>query len=120
MKEELIQKLLEWMNRSENFLSDQLPEIGNQLLTFHRIEALINVSVSALFIGLGLFFFRKGFKKGSSCYEIWPEMFMLFSSIVIGVGGLIMIGNLMSLIQSYYSPKAYLIHLLIGQSCWSR
>lgn len=109
MKEDLIKKLLEWMNNSEHFLSDQLPDIGNQLIQYERISDWMGLSFAFLIIIIAIFIFC--FVEGGD-WDVFPCLLKIFSFIGMIISVVVIACCSTDLVQSYMTPKAYLIKSL--------
>lgn len=108
MKEELYKKLLELINSGQNFLNDQLPDVAQQLITYSRIESIAWIismfTLAIVFIKLIRFFHKsEGLKFETIIFSV-----LLLMSLIL------MMTFSVDLIQSYATPKAYLIKSLQG------
>lgn len=109
MKEELVLKLLELINKSESLLEDQLPEVANQLLVYGRIDSYGTIILFSLTLltGFGIiFYFRNKESDFVEGFRFVAFSGSLFSFIIVLCG-------IYRLIQSYLAPKAYLIHMIL-------
>ena len=105
----LMEKLLEWLNRSDAFLSAQVPDMIQQLLRWQLIKASIGGVFGLLIIIVVLYAWRKGLlelvKKDSE-----PFFLIVFGGIVPVIAGTIVLAvNSLTVLQILIAPKVYLI-----------
>lgn len=114
MKDELQKKLLELINSSQNFLVDQLPDVAKQLIEYNRIGTIgLLICLFMLFtflITTGIYainYFKKNYMSDSDSFICF--IFSLAFVVLIAI-----LFNTTDLVQSYLTPKAYLIKSLTG------
>lgn len=114
MKEELLKKLLELVNKSQNFLEGQLPDVAGQLISYWRIDAAFDVVFSFFMMIVIWFVGWRIFRYGRK--DEWDNPFPMVGLIVVGLlffFFLTLFGyGVQSITQSIYDPKAFLIEHL--------
>lgn len=110
MKEELLNKALDYLNAVELFASEQVPVFIEELLMFYTVKHGV-----VLFIGIALAF--KAFsllKKGSLAYDAdYKEAVNSVVGIVLGfVSTLFILFNFVSFLKVTFAPRLYLIETI--------
>lgn len=116
MKEEIVEKLLEYVKKTENFALEQLPDVFSQMLKYEKISAWIGIFISIffiiLFISISIYFYKHpnldsyGCRKVENSMGIWMPLF--FSPVFI----CIFIFAISALIKITIAPKYFLIELI--------
>lgn len=113
MKEELQNKLIELINSGELFLKDQLPGVAAQFLNYYKIDLYGDMIFSGaiillILIALSILFVNR---------KIWDEIGIFLGSIFASIGLIVALccftSNIVSLVQIYQTPKAYLMNSIL-------
>lgn len=110
MKEEILKKLLEYLQNTELFLSGQIPDVFRQIMQIElfKIWALFILSIICLIIfGISLYFLLKGWEEE---YQIMIIATGLLFGGVIGIVCLPV--SIYKLYLFYYAPKVFLIEYI--------
>ena len=110
MKEEILKKLLEYLQNTELFLSGQIPDVFRQIMQIElfKIWALFILSIICLIaFGICLYFLLKGWEEE---YQIIIIVTGLLMGGVITIVGLPF--SIYKLYLFYYAPKVFLIEYI--------
>lgn len=113
MSEELINRLFEYLQKTEGFIYEQAPDFIQQLLTYKRLSTIIDVVLLSLIGSVALFFslyciFNPWLDKygerniGSQlcCFLPFFLVFICFGQVLC---------DITTLIKLYFAPKVYLL-----------
>jgi len=113
MKEEILKKLLEYLQNTELFLSGQIPDVFRQIMQIElfKIWALFIFSIICLIaFGISLYFFLKEWEE-----KEYENLLVLIGLFVGGICGIICLTvSLYKLYLFYYAPKVFLIEYIGG------
>ena len=118
MKEQVWQQLVEYLQKVEDFGSEQLPELIVQVLRYERITAItttvVTATLLALVICIGYLYWKnpKRDQYGSRPLEsVFGIMFpAIFATLLLGVLGT----SVNTLIKVYAAPKYFLLQLFLN------
>lgn len=118
MKEQVWQQLVEYLQKVEDFASEQLPELILQVLRYEKIMAITTTVVATLVLILFAFISytywkdpkrdQYGMRSGESCIGIALPIFL--SVIFWGL----LCTSVTALIKLYVAPKYYLLQLFMN------
>jgi hypothetical protein len=118
IKDQILTKLLEYMQRSEDFLLEQSPEVIQQIFTYKKMAYWFDFSLSLAAICLAVFVFvycflnpdndKYSYRSSSS---VAGMMFSAMVSIPFIAG---LYSSIINLLQIYVSPKYYILQLLLN------
>ena len=117
MKEEIIDKLLDYVKVTEDFLIEQAPEVIQQALRYETISAMFGVGLGtlALIASIGLFWYW-AYNPNLDGYGDWtgPSIVRVIISgtLIIPLIGM-WIPTIFELIKLLVAPKYYLIQLIL-------
>lgn len=122
MKEEVNKKLLEYVERTDAFLTDQVPDYISQLLKYYKIKHTVYIVVCLLFIGLSAYLVQKGIDVPRKEYG-WNKGDITHQEILCYVAaGAIMIypctelvPNILRLFKLKIAPKVFIIEHIKGR-----
>jgi len=118
MQDNLIEKLIEYLQNSQDFLLEQMPEVIQQALTYEKMSAYFSAGLMLvlLIIGLSIAFYAwKHPKLDSYGHRSGPSLFALLVSL--GFSPLFFVQICISidkLLKIYVAPKYYLIQLFVN------
>jgi hypothetical protein len=106
----LAEKLLEYLNRTEAFMSEQVPDVIQQFLQWKMVEAGVYVAVGLLLIALALRLWRRWnwIWVSADAIPFLPPMIGLIG------GGFLVLSNGLTMLQIWIAPKVFLIELVKG------
>ena len=115
MKEQIIQKLIEYLDQSKDFMLQECPEVIQQALRYHYISNLMGCIFSFLGIivyALVCFYFYKNPTRDKYDSRPMHHSFIFFLSPMFFFMFTFSLFNCCDhLIKITYAPKYYLIHL---------
>jgi len=110
---QIAQKMITWMEGTENFVSDQAPDVVNQLILYARINHTLWIFLSAAIVFACYKIFKYclekieqniRYKEETSYYSI------MTISAILGIIFLIFAGNsIESSLQAWFMPKVYVL-----------
>lgn len=107
MKDELIQKLIDYIDKSKDFVLEQAPDVIREILAYHLWENIVSLIFltffAAAFIVASIILYHK--MKDFSIW--WLPLCLIFTL----VGGFI--NCITDLIAIKISPKYFVIHQLV-------
>lgn len=111
MKEEILKKMLEYLQNTELFLSGQLPDVFKQIMQIElfKLWALFIFAIICLIIfGICLFLLLKGLLD-----EDWKD-FVFFTGVFLGgISGIVcLLVSIYGLYLFYFVPKVWLINYI--------
>ena len=110
---QIAQKMITWMEGTENFVSDQAPDVVNQLILYARINHTLWIFLSAAIVFACYKIFKYCLKnigqnikfKEETLYDI-----IMTISAILGIIFLIFAGNsIESSLQAWFMPKVYVL-----------
>lgn len=117
MRGELFKKLIDYLNDTELFVKEQLPDIFNQIILYGRIET----AVSLIFVVIWDIFLYRVVKKLYLMTDEFGDIQLLpaiaifamaLATIFFNIGAIVAISKL---IQVWAAPKLYIISYLKGK-----
>lgn len=118
MEEQVWQHLIDYLEKVENFTSEQLPDLIFQILTYEKIMAITSIVVATLVIfmlaRIGYTYWKDpkrdsfGCRTGEAFIGIWVSCSLSF--ILIGL----LCSSVTSLIKLYVAPKFYLLQFFVN------
>lgn len=119
--DKLGEKILEWLNRGDAFLTDQIPDVIQQLLRWKFYEAvavcafaLIGLLGFAYLLKRGIGWERENLKLRYLDQSQGPICVCVFSGMGMIAGGMALASSLLTAIQISVAPKVYLIEFIKG------
>ena len=116
MKDALNKKLLEYVEKTDVFLSDQVPDYINQLLKYNLFETTVWLSANILVLLLCIGGVKYGYDLPREGYSQTLSMVSVLSYIAGGSGIFIsfcgMTGHLLKLIKIKITPKVFIVEKL--------
>lgn len=112
MKEEILKKLLEYLQNTISFAQEQLPDIAKQIITFNigKETTLFIAFFVLLIIGIGLIIYGIYDYKKRTDLEGVP--YFMSGALAIIIGSLGTIQHFIELYKLYYAPKVFLIEYI--------
>lgn len=111
MKEEILKKLMEYLQNTEVFLSAQIPDVLQQILQIElfKLWCLFVLGIICLVVfGLCLFLIITDYY-----YEEWKTIAVVIGLLVGGVYGFVCTPfSIYKLYLFYYAPKVFLIEYI--------
>lgn len=113
MNESIIDKLLEYIDQTKDFVLDQAPDIFNQIIQYSTMSiimwtcslgSLTVIGCTLIFIYLKNYRRESIFDHGYALFSLWLTPFLLFGTIVCAD----------ELIKVKVAPKYYIIKKLIN------
>ena len=115
MKEELLQKLTEYMTGTKDFFLENAPDFFQQMLAYEKTSTIFAITIlSMLFLGCLLFSIYCFTNPCDDRYSI-RELFKAFSIIGCCAFFAALCFNIDTLIKIKIAPKYYIISSLIGK-----
>lgn len=117
MKEQVCQQLIEYLQKVENFASEQLPELIVQILRYEKTMAIASTVVAFLMIclcGRISYHYWKNPKRdayGSRTEESIIGIWISLSISILFIG--LLCSSVTDLIKLYLAPKYYLLQLFL-------
>ena len=116
--EQLGQKLLGYINATEDFLVAELPGFVSEILTYYTSVYAITVTIGTILLAFGIRFVKKAIYHNTKCQKLldgWAEHFNL--AWIYGISGglftlmgiIIPLANVFSLIKITVAPKLWLL-----------
>lgn len=121
MQEEIIKKLIQYIDGTKDFLLEQSPEIFKQLVLYGRIKSLMLMLMFPIFIVVSIFIYRKINKStdGSNSWAYDNENECIFLGIIgvilFMVLGIFFVCGLDHFVSSWFAPKIYILKYLMGR-----
>lgn len=126
MKEEILKKLLDYLQNTVVFAQSQIPEVLQQIIDYNKIKLFwfVFIEISTLVVACFIFrYFLKLIKiedADENGYHKWRTdsqdilMFLSgFMSIFLGISFIVfLLIDVTNLFQIYYAPKVFLIEYI--------
>jgi hypothetical protein len=119
MNEEILKKLIEYLDSSKDFLLEQTPGVIQDLVTLGIIRNGLYCFGFACLISFLFYLGRFGYDKANTPEKNrldTPEMWYVLTVICLLFGALSfasMVTNCISLFAAIFAPKAYLLEMLL-------
>lgn len=118
MHEELMKKLIEYVESTKDFVFSQSPEIIQQILFYEKMESILSIIVSFLlmcFVSfIGLYFYKHAKIDKYDHMDFLSFMVPWLSFVFLFILGGVLFSSILKLMKISYSPKYYLISLLMN------
>lgn len=115
MQDKLIDKLVEYLQNSQDFMLEQMPEIIRQALTYEKMSAYFTAGLMLLLFVIGVstaIYIWKRPKLESDGRWSGPSIFALLVSLMFSPMFFVTLCiNIDKLLKIYIAPKYYLIQL---------
>lgn len=119
MKEQVIEKLLEYMQRSEDFLLEQVPDVLQQALRYQIISNWVGAIVTGLLaivaVVVACYFWRNPKLDEYGSWTMDTLFFVMVPLLLLLPLAATCYGAIDNLIKLYMAPKYYLVQMLM---CW--
>lgn len=113
MKEEILQKLLDWAQDLESFVGDQVPAVVTEIITwglaYHSAWFILATTVTVL----SAVFVSSVWKKANGGREAFIPIGIGMSVLLI-LGPIISLVNLFNGLKAYFAPRLYVLDYLAG------
>jgi hypothetical protein len=120
VKEEVYEKFatkaLAYIENTESFLKEQIPDYFQQLVTYYAIQSTVYAVLS--FAGLcvcAFFFHRYSTMKEKNYYSDEKFVGCLFSSVFGVLFAILVICNTSTALKAIYAPKVFIVDHLRGK-----
>lgn len=114
MKEELFSKLLSYMNNIEGFVSQEIPDIFQQMISYGRISSTFHCILFLLLIFVCCRVVMEANKKSLDLDCDVAFTISLCSSLLGILFIVLLFCSTGRFIKAFFAPKLYLIDYLIG------
>lgn len=121
MKDEVYEKFatkaLTYLESTEAFLKDQLPDYFQQVVKYYAIQSWVFVALSVIFIVISLRAMKWGMKNYKED-EYKPEEYMplfLGGAAVIIISACVIINNVQTGLKATIAPKVFIVDYLRGK-----
>lgn len=118
MQDKLIEKLIEYLENSQDFMLEQMPEIIQQALAYNKVSAMCGTGIMLGLLVAALFTAFYSWKRPALDVDGSRSSFSAISLIgSIAAIPMIFSGlwiNIDKLLKIYIAPKYYLIQLFIN------
>jgi uncharacterized membrane protein YhdT len=115
VKEEISQKLLEYLQNTEEFVLDQVPEVIQQVLKYEKISSYLSAGLMILLLSIaiciGFYFWRHPTLDKYGSREFLSFM-PIVSCIAIPILFVQLCYSVDKLVKIYIAPKYFLISLI--------
>src|ERR1700688_4041455 len=116
-KEQMIQKLIEYMESSKDFLLEQSPELIQQALKYEKVSAYFSATLMVVLLSVavpvGYYFFKNPTLDKYGFREIGSFLGAFISFIITPIFFVQLCYSVDKLLKIYISPKYFLIQLLM-------
>lgn len=117
MNEKLIDELLNYMERTKDFITQECPELILEILKYHKILNFCNITIflPILIISLIVFiyFWKFPYVDKYDCTSTGTLISMMISGFSSVFCFIILIQSVEALIKIYTAPKYFIIHCLL-------
>lgn len=126
MKEEILKKLLDYLQNTVVFAQSQIPEVLQQIIDYNKIKLFWFVFIEISMLGFAFFIFKYWLKlvrfededeNGDRKYRTSSQEGFMYASGFVSISlGLIffifLLTDITNLFQIYYAPKVFLIEYI--------
>lgn len=119
MDEQLLQKLLEWLRNTEDFVTDQLPDFIQQVLKYEKISTYLSAGLMIVLlciaISIGYYYWKHRTPPGDNLSsDIWSFFGIYVPCIASPILFIQLCCSIDKLVKIYIAPKYFLLNLLAG------
>lgn len=118
IQEQILQKLIEYIEDTKDFILEQAPEVVQQILQYEKTSAyatsLLMLGLLASAVSLGYHFWKHPMLDKYGSREFLSFMVPIISLIVIAPLFVQLCTSVDKLIKIYIAPKYFLIELLMS------
>ena len=117
MKDQILQKLLEYLQNTEDFVLEQVPELVQQALKYEKISSYLNSGLMILLLNiaiyLGYYFWKHPVLDKYGSREFGSILCTLIPCIASLLFFIQLCYSVDTLIKIYIAPKYFLICLIL-------
>jgi small-conductance mechanosensitive channel len=118
MKEEVVEKILEYLNETQDFVLEQLPQVIQQALRYEKVAAFVLATLMLVLLTLAIFVFYYSLQHpGLDKYGSRSTASVLGMFLPGALSAFLFIQFCVSadrLIKIYLAPKYFLIQLILS------
>jgi hypothetical protein len=118
MKEDIVEKLLEYLQNTQDFVLEQVPQVIQQALRYEKISAyMVAIIMSALLLAAAIifcYFWKNPSLDVHGCRKISSVMGMYIPGAISAIVFIQLCVSIDRLIEIYIAPKYFLIQLFMN------
>jgi len=110
MKEDIYSKLLDYVNKTEMFFNDQLPDFFNQIINYGKYMGIIGLLISIFIVVLSIFIIKNNKHTDYESIKFATKYFVFFA--VLCLFGLCIVYQIDVVYKAFFAPKLYILDYL--------
>ncbi len=118
MNDEIGKKITEYIEKSGDFVIENLPDVAKEVIVYHKIDSILGIIFSLSILVICLYIFYNSLSDPLDKYD----HFTGWTMIKLTVPGVLffplcglLINSVMTLLKIIYSPKYFLLGILLDK-----